>query len=64
MSKYYTDRGSHRTFRYTPHARRLDGTGGYNLPACRTKEQALEAVMRDREDQERYRNVGPGTWDE
>lgn len=61
VSKHYIDRGAHRTFRYE--ARGDNGTTGYALKSYRTKEEALEAVLRDKETQELYKNVGPGSWD-
>lgn len=62
MSRYYIDKGSHRTFRYE--ARGRTGDYGYALGSYRTKEEALEAALRDRETQERYSNVGPGSWED
>lgn len=61
MSRYYIDRGIHRTYRYQ--ARGSTGDYGYALGSYRTKEEALEAVLRDKREQEAYRNVGP-PWDE
>lgn len=52
MSKYYTDKGAHRTFRYE--ARGDDGVIGYALGSYRTKAEAYEAVLRDKEKQEIY----------
>lgn len=56
MSKYYIDRGAHRTYRYQAHGN--NGTIGYMLGCYRTKEQAVEAVLRDKEERERYAGYG------
>ncbi len=52
MSKYYTDRGAHRTFRYEAWGN--DGCQGYALKSYRTKAEALKAVLEDQREQERY----------
>jgi hypothetical protein len=62
VSKYYIDKGSHRRNRYE--ARGREGDYGYSLGSYSTKEEALEAALRDRESNDRYRNVGPGSWDD
>lgn len=62
MSRYYIDKGAHRHFRYEARGGTTDC--GYALRSYHTKAEALEAVLRDREMQERYRHVGPGSWDE
>jgi hypothetical protein len=50
-SEHYIDKGPYRAFRYE--ARGVNNNVGYSIGTFRTKEKALEAVLKERHERER-----------
>lgn len=62
MSRYYIDKGAHRHYRYEARGGTTDC--GHSLGSFHTKEEALEAVLREKRYNEIYNPSGSGSWND